>query len=41
MVHISMLMGLATDPAPFSESFSIFEAETRRRIWWEVFCLDV
>ncbi|KIM92184.1 hypothetical protein PILCRDRAFT_114018 [Piloderma croceum F 1598] len=41
MVNVARMMGLAMDPDEFPGKYSLFEAETRRRIWWDVFCYDL
>ncbi|KAI0031508.1 hypothetical protein K488DRAFT_15054, partial [Vararia minispora EC-137] len=41
MVNIAQMMGLATDPDEFPGKYSLFEAEQRRRVWWDVFYYDV
>ncbi|KDQ56670.1 hypothetical protein JAAARDRAFT_87501, partial [Jaapia argillacea MUCL 33604] len=40
MVNVARMMGLAMDPDEFPGKYSPFEAETRRRIWWDVFYYD-
>ncbi|KAI0718612.1 hypothetical protein C8T65DRAFT_570571, partial [Cerioporus squamosus] len=41
MVNVARMMGLAMDPDEFLGTYNLFEAETRRRIWWEVFYFDL
>ncbi|OBZ76226.1 Transcriptional activator protein acu-15 [Grifola frondosa] len=35
------MMGLSMDPDEFPGTYSLFEAETRRRVWWDVFYYDL
>ncbi|OCH88727.1 hypothetical protein OBBRIDRAFT_757687 [Obba rivulosa] len=42
MINVARMMGLAVDPDDFSGGlYSLFEAETRRRVWWDVFYYDL
>ena len=41
MVNVARIMGLAMDPDEFPGKYSLFEAETRRRVWWDVYCYDL
>lgn len=41
MVNVARMMGLAIDPDEFSGTYSLFEAETRRRLWWDIFYYDM
>jgi hypothetical protein len=41
MVNVAWMMGLAMDPDEFPGKYSLFEAETSRWIWWDVFCYDL
>lgn len=41
MTNVARMMGLGMDPDEFPGKYSLFEAETRRRIWWDVFCYDL
>lgn len=41
MVNVARMMGLANDPDDFPGTYSLFDAETRRRIWWDVFYYDL
>ncbi|KAI0753333.1 hypothetical protein C8Q80DRAFT_507598 [Daedaleopsis nitida] len=41
MVNVARMMGLAIDPDEFPGTYNLFEAETRRRVWWEVFYFDL
>jgi hypothetical protein len=41
MVNIARQMGLGTDPDEFPERYSLFDAETRRRLWWDVYYYDL
>ncbi|KAI0767379.1 hypothetical protein C8Q74DRAFT_1203680, partial [Fomes fomentarius] len=41
MVNVARMMGLAIDPDEFPGTYNLFEAETRRRIWWEVYYYDL
>ncbi|KAI0088272.1 hypothetical protein BDY19DRAFT_950037 [Irpex rosettiformis] len=39
-VNVARMMGLAMDPDEFAGTYSLFEAETRRRVWWDVCYYD-
>ena len=41
MVNIARTMGLDTDPDEFPGKFNLFEAESRRRLWWDIFYYDL
>lgn len=41
MVNIARVMGLPRDPDEFPRKYSLWEAEMRRRVWWDVFYYDV
>lgn len=41
MVNVARMMGLDTDPCQNPGTYPLFEAETRRRIWWNVFYYDL
>ncbi|KAH9903348.1 hypothetical protein C8Q73DRAFT_633805 [Cubamyces lactineus] len=41
MVNVARMMGLAIDPDEFPGTYNLFEAETRRRLWWDVFYYDL
>ncbi|KAG6336657.1 hypothetical protein ID866_2438 [Astraeus odoratus] len=41
MVNIARIMGLDTDPDEFMGTFNLFEAESRRRLWWDIFYYDL
>lgn len=41
LIHIAHMMGLSTDPDEFPGKFSLFEAEQRRRVWWDIYYYDV
>lgn len=41
LIHIAHMMGLSTDPDEFPGKYSLFEAEQRRRIWWDIYYYDV
>lgn len=41
MVNIARIMGLDSDPDEFPGSFNLFEAEARRRLWWDIFYYDL
>ncbi|KZT04865.1 uncharacterized protein LAESUDRAFT_657038 [Laetiporus sulphureus 93-53] len=41
MINVARMMGLAIDPDEFPGTYNLFEAETRRRIWWDVFYYDL
>ena len=41
MINVARMMGLANDPDDFPGTYSLFDAETRRRIWWDVFYYDL
>ncbi|KAF8510903.1 hypothetical protein JB92DRAFT_2726938 [Gautieria morchelliformis] len=45
MVNIARLMGLARDPDEFTcgpaAKYSLWEAEMRRRMWWDIFYYDL
>jgi len=35
------MMGLAMDPDEFSGSYTLWEKEMRRRVWWDVYYYDL
>lgn len=41
MINVARVMGLSVDPDEFAGAYSLFEAETRRRVWWDVFYYDM
>ncbi|KIK29435.1 hypothetical protein PISMIDRAFT_59532, partial [Pisolithus microcarpus 441] len=41
MVNVARTMGLDTDPDEFPGTFNLFDAEARRRLWWDVFYYDL
>ena len=41
MTHVARMMGLSMDPDEFPGKYSLFDAEMRRRVWWDVFCYDL
>lgn len=41
MINVARMMGLAIDPDEFPGTYSLFEAETRRRIWWDIYYYDM
>lgn len=41
MVNTARMMGLNLDPDDFPGTYTLFEAETRRRVWWDVFYYDL
>ena len=41
MVNTARVMGLNLDPDDFPGTYPLFEAETRRRVWWDVFYYDL
>ncbi|KAF9224961.1 hypothetical protein BS17DRAFT_669963, partial [Gyrodon lividus] len=41
MVNVARTMGLDMDPDDFPGRFSLFEAESRRRLWWDIFYYDL
>ena len=41
MINAARMMGLAVDPDEFPGTYSLFEAETRRRIWWDIVYYDM
>lgn len=41
MVNTARMMGLNLDPDDFPGIYTLFEAETRRRVWWDVFYYDL
>jgi Fungal specific transcription factor domain len=41
VINIALMMGLSTDPDEFPAKYSLFEAEQRRRIWWDIYYYDV
>jgi hypothetical protein len=41
MVNIARIMGLGMDPDECPEKYTLFEAEARRRIWWEMYSYDL
>ncbi|THH00267.1 hypothetical protein EW026_g2229 [Hermanssonia centrifuga] len=40
LVNVSRMMGLAIDPDEFPGTYSLFDAEMRRRVWWDVLYYD-
>lgn len=40
MVNIARIMGLSKDPDEFPRKYTLWEAEMRRRVWWDVFYYD-
>jgi hypothetical protein len=41
MVNIARTMGLDIDPDEFPGKFNLFEGESRRRLWWDIFYYDL
>lgn len=41
MTNVARMMGLSMDPDEFPGTYTLFEAETRRRVWWDVFYYDL
>ena len=41
VIHVGQMMGLSTDPDEFPGKYNLFEAEQRRRIWWDIYYYDV
>lgn len=41
MVNVARMMGLAIDPDEFPGTYNLFDAETRRRVWWDVYYHDM
>ncbi|KAG9310210.1 hypothetical protein JVU11DRAFT_9853 [Chiua virens] len=41
MVNIARTIGLDMDPDEFPGKFNLFEAESRRRLWWDIFYYDL
>ena len=41
MVNIARQMGLAADPDEAPGRYSLFEAEMRRKVWWDIFYYDL
>ncbi|EMD31709.1 hypothetical protein CERSUDRAFT_69197 [Gelatoporia subvermispora B] len=42
MINVARMMGLAHDPDDCAAGvYSVFDAETRRRVWWDVFYYDL
>lgn len=41
VINIAHMMGLSTDPDEFPGKYSLFEAEQRRRVWWDIYYYDV
>ncbi|KZO94686.1 hypothetical protein CALVIDRAFT_565430 [Calocera viscosa TUFC12733] len=41
MINIARFMGLHIDPGPLADKYSVFEMEMRRRVWWDIYYLDV
>ena len=41
MVNIVRMMGLGMDPDEFPGKYSLFEAQARRRILWEIYSYDL
>jgi len=35
------MMGLNLDPDDFPDTYPLFEAETRRRVWWDILYYDL
>ena len=41
MVNTARMMGLNLDPDDFPGTYTLFEAEARRRLWWDVLYYDL
>lgn len=41
LINISRMMGLHIDPDEFPGKYSLFDAEARRRTWWDVYYYDL
>ncbi|EIW79721.1 hypothetical protein CONPUDRAFT_58514 [Coniophora puteana RWD-64-598 SS2] len=41
MVNVARTMGLDSDPDDFPGKFTLFEAELRRRVWWDIYYYDL
>ncbi|KAH7922119.1 hypothetical protein BV22DRAFT_1017937, partial [Leucogyrophana mollusca] len=41
MVNTARTMGLDSDPDEYPGKFNLFEAEMRRRIWWDIYYYDL
>ncbi|KZT60014.1 hypothetical protein CALCODRAFT_418704, partial [Calocera cornea HHB12733] len=41
MINIARTMGLHIDPDTHPGKYSPFESEMRRRVWWDIYYLDV
>ncbi|KAF8336273.1 uncharacterized protein EI90DRAFT_2911917 [Cantharellus anzutake] len=41
LVNIAKMMGLHLDPDDFPGRYSLFDAEMRRRVWWDVYYYDL
>jgi len=41
VINVAHMMGLSTDPDEFPGKYNIFEAEQRRRVWWDIYYYDV
>ncbi len=41
LVNICKMMGLHLDPDEFPGKYSLFDAEARRRVWWDVYYYDL
>jgi Fungal specific transcription factor domain len=41
VINIALMMGLSTDPDEFPGKYNLFEAEQRRRVWWDIYYYDV
>lgn len=41
LINICRLMGLHIDPDEFPGKYSLFDAEARRRTWWDVYYYDL
>ncbi|EIN14590.1 hypothetical protein PUNSTDRAFT_118038 [Punctularia strigosozonata HHB-11173 SS5] len=41
LVSVARTMGLASDPDEWKGRYGVFEAEMRRRAWWDVYYYDV
>lgn len=41
MINVARMTGLALDPDEFPGTYSIFDAEMRRRVWWDIVYYDL
>jgi Fungal specific transcription factor domain len=41
MVNVARMIGLGIDPDDVPGTYTLFDAEARRRIWWDIFYYDL